>query len=293
MIGVTPLIRFSHLKGDLRDVVVVRERLGQRQRLGERHVHGTEGAALSARVIEDPAQALGVLARAPLLGGHRTDLVELVVDDRHRDEQHVVDPALAEGVDEEGQDPVARPAQLPRAGTPALDVALDVEALAQQVAEVLAQHGLVDRSVLHAPPDEDVAVASRDRADRPEVEVVAAEHVVRGKPVPVKHRTQDQRVHVRPVARQEHERLALAEPAQLLEAARVHVKGVCAADPAPEVIPRINREATLTGHHLVERRGRLRPHLLGVAALLGGQPGDHGLESAAPVMSSRTSRGTL
>jgi hypothetical protein len=195
------------LEGDLGHRAVLAQPLGQGERLAEPHVGGAEGPALRLGVVDDPAQSLGLLRRAVLLGGHRPHLVQLVVDDRHRHQEDVVHPALAEGLDQVVQDPVARRAQLARPGAAALDVPLEVEALSHEVAEVLAQHRLVDGSVLHAAPDEHVAVAPGDGSDRPEVQVVAAQHVVGRKAVALQHRPQHERVDVRAVAREEHQRV--------------------------------------------------------------------------------------
>ena len=234
-------------------------------------MHGAKRAPLRAHVVDDPPEPLGLLACAVLLRGHRGHLVQLVVDHGYRDEIHVVDPALPEGVYEVPQDPVARRTQLAGARPAALDVPLEVEALAEQVAQILAEDRLVDGRILHAPSDEDVAVTPSDRPKRPEVEVAAPEHVIRREPVPVQHRSEHERVEVRPVARQEHQRVRPVQAPQLVDAAGVDIDGVCTRDPLTEMVPGVDGELALAGNHLVECGRRLVRHLLGFALVLLGE----------------------
>jgi hypothetical protein len=152
--------------------------------------------------------------------------VQLVVDDRCR---HEVDLALHAGLvgaDHIVEEAVARRAELARAGAPTLDVPLEVEPLAQEIADVLAQHGLVDRGVAEAAPDEDEPRATGDRPDRPDGHVDATEDVVRREAVPCERVSQHHRVQVGAVTGQEYQRVLAPKLPHALEAGVVDVEGV-------------------------------------------------------------------
>src|SRR5205807_4212548 len=201
------------------------ERVAQRDRLAEAHARGADVASLSFRVCGQPAEALGLLARSRLFGGHRADLFELLVGDRRGNEVDVVGAAVVERGDEVAQKAVTRRAQLARPAASALDVPLEVEALGDEVAEVLAHGELVDRVVAEAAPDEDEPRALAERADRPERHVAAADDVVARKLVRVERLREHERVRVRAVGGEEHERVSAAKLSQLLEPGGIDVDG--------------------------------------------------------------------
>ena len=122
-----------------------------------------------------------------LLRRQGLDLIQLVVDDRQRNQHHLIDPALLEGADQVVQQPIPGRPQLPGPGTAALHIPLEVEPLSHQVADVLAQHQLVHRVVAEAAADEHHAASTRPGTDRPEADVQAAENVIRREPVAVKY----------------------------------------------------------------------------------------------------------
>ena len=189
----------------------------QRDRLGEPHVGGAERGELGAGVAGEPGHALARLRRPHLLGGHRRHLAQLVVGDRHGDEVDVLDAELVDRLGHVGQQPVAGRAQLAGARAPAFHVPLQVEPLGQQEPEVLADGELVDLVVAEAAADEHHACALGQRPDRPEVQVVPAEHVVAGEVVVGEHVGEQQRIGVAAVAGQEHQRMAavaLPQPSQ-------------------------------------------------------------------------------
>ena len=194
------------------------ERVGHREGLGEADVYRADPGELPPGVGRQPAQPLRLLLRRPaLLGRHRRYLAELVVGDRHRHQVGVVGPAARDRLGDVGQQAVARRAQLAGPRAAALHVPLEVEPLGQQVAEVLAQCQLVDLVVAGAAPDEDESGPPGQQADRPDAEVVAADYVVAGEIMLGEDVGEQQRVRVRAVAGQEHQRVAavqLPQPAE-------------------------------------------------------------------------------
>jgi hypothetical protein len=215
------------------------QRPAQRERLTEAHLRRPDVVALGAHVVRQPAQPLAALRRADLLLGHRADLRQLVVDDRHRHEDDVLGTLVLQRPDEVPQQPEPRRAQLAGPGAAALQVPLDVEALGDEVAEVLAHGELVDRVVAEGAADEDEAGALAQRTDRPEGHVAAGEQVVAREVVLVEHPGEDQWIGVGPVRRQEDESMPAVELAQALEALHVDLH-------VPR--PRVQR-----AHHEAER----------------------------------------
>ena len=136
--------------------------------------------ALGAEVAQHPGEALGLLLGAVLLGGHGRHFRQLVVGDRHRHEEDVVDAPFLEGLDEIGQDAEAGRAELAGAGPAALQVPLEVVAPLDEVAEVPLEGHLVDGVVPDGAADEDDAAAAQDGPHGPERHVDAAQHVVGG-----------------------------------------------------------------------------------------------------------------
>jgi hypothetical protein len=90
----------------------------------------------------EPAEALALLGGAALLGDVVADVLDLVVGDRDRDQEHVVALAAAVGVDHVGEHPEARRQQLAGARAAALEVPLEREALLDQVVDVLRRTNL-------------------------------------------------------------------------------------------------------------------------------------------------------
>src|SRR5262249_11755420 len=126
--------------------------LSQRQQLTEADVDGAEPAALRAGVPDEEPYVLLLLGRTVGLAGHTSHLVQLVVDDADRHQRDVRGPALAEGVHEVCEQPKARRPQLAGAGATALEVPLEIEALLDQVAQVMPQRKLVDVVVADVAP---------------------------------------------------------------------------------------------------------------------------------------------
>ena len=183
-----------------------------RERLGEADVYRADPGELPPGVGRQPAQPLRLLLRRPaLLGRHRRYLAELVVGDGHRHQAGVAGPAARDRLGDVGQQAVARRAQLAGPRAAALHVPLEVEALGQQVAEVLAQRQLVDLVVAGAAPDEDEPGPPGQQADRPDAEVVAADYVVAGEIMLGEDVGEQQRVRVRAVAGQEDQRVAAVQ----------------------------------------------------------------------------------
>ena len=211
------------------------ERLGQRDRLAEADVDVAEAVAQPAHHADEPAEALALLLAAVLLGRVRADVLDLVVGDRDRDQDHVLALAAPVGVDDVGEEPEARRQQLAGARAPALDVPLEGEALLDQVVDVAPQDELVDRVVLERAADEEHAAAAHERPDREEVHVDAAGGVVGRVAVLVQRVLQDEVVEVRLVGRQEHHRVALGERVDALEVAAVVVQRLAVRPRVEEV----------------------------------------------------------
>ena len=101
--------------------------------------------------------------------------MQLVVDDRDRDDQGVDAVGSDDRVDDVAQDAERRRAELAGAGAAALDRPRQVGPVAEQLGDVGAQREPVDRDVAGAAPDEDDAGPAGERAHREEVEVGPAE----------------------------------------------------------------------------------------------------------------------
>ena len=193
--------------------------------------------------------------------------MQAVVGDRGRHQVDVLDATALDGLGDVAEQPVARAADLAGARAPALEVPLQVEALGQQEREVLLDHGLVDLVVAEAAADEHDAGPPRQVADRPDAEVGAAHHVVAREVVAGEHVTEDERVDVRAVGRQEHQRVALVELPQPGQSRLVgeHLPRRGVQRPHHRV-EHVDGRAALDGHQLVEA-------LLGLLqALVDGQP---------------------
>ena len=274
----------GHLERDLvqrRAVVVVRG-VGRRQPgpdrdgLAEAHVRrAARGPPLGPGVLGQPLEALGLLLAAGLLGGHRGDLVQPVVGDRGRHQVDVLDATALDGLGDVAEQPVARAADLAGARAAALEVPLQVEALGQQEREVLLDHGLVDLVVAEAAADEHDAGPPRQVADRPDAEVGAAHHVVAREVVAGEHVAEDERVDVRAVGRQEHQRVALVELPQPGQSGLVgeHLPRRGVQRPHHRV-EHVHGRAALDGHQLVEALLGLLQALVDGQAHLGRDLGD-------------------
>lgn len=185
----------EHLESDLPHHHRFRD-AAERNGLAHVQVGLPELLSLGADVLQHPAEALGRLLRAVLLGGQGGHLLELVVGDRDRNEVHVVDAPLPERLDQVRQDAEAGRAELPGAGPASLQVPLEVVAPLDQVAEVGAQGELVDGVVFDGAADEHDAAAPQDRPHRPERHVHTAEDVVAGQASPAERPPEDERVEV-------------------------------------------------------------------------------------------------
>ena len=73
----------------------------------------------------------------------------------------------------------------------------------------------------------------------------------------VERRAEHHRVEIGAVAGEEYERHSQTQPPQLLDRDRVDLDLVGAADPAPELLPRVDGQAAVTGDHLLEVGRRL------------------------------------
>ena len=186
----------GHLLQLRRALAGVRQGIPQGHRLAEPHQHVAEVVLLGLHVPGEPGQPLGLLGATLFLLRHRGDLVQLLVDQRHGDDDRVGLVVEVEAVDEVPQDPVAGAAQLAGAGAAALHEPLEVELLGHQVAEVATDGELVDLVAAEGPADEDDAGPLAEGAERPEGEVRAAEGVVAGEVVLQQDVGDDQRVDV-------------------------------------------------------------------------------------------------
>ncbi len=253
-----PVDPVQHLEGDLLgDQLPLGADLPEGDRLGEVEVGLPELLALGADVLEHPGQALGLLLGAVLLGGHGRHLLELVVGDRHRDEEDVVDAPLPERLHQVAEDSEAGWAELARPGPAALQVPLEVVAPLDEVAEVGPQGELVDGVVLDGPADEDDAAAPQDGPHGPERHVDAAEDVVTGQPRPAEGAPQDERVEVGLVAGKEDEGVLAVQGPEAVEGVGVDLDVVGPEGEAGQPVDRPEGQLALHGHHLVERRPRL------------------------------------
>src|SRR5207244_11192759 len=140
------------------------ERARERERLAEAEVDVAVAAAERAHEAQEPAEALRALAAAALLGGVAGDVLERAAGGSHRDQEDVLALAAPVGVHHVGEEAEARRHELTRARARPLDVPLEREALFDQVVDVVVEHELVDLVVLEAPPDEEDARATHERA---------------------------------------------------------------------------------------------------------------------------------
>src|SRR5439155_13822653 len=97
-----PVDARRHLEGELLEgeALLVRvgfcsrvgrpERAREREWLAEAEVDVAVAAAERAHEAQEPAEALRPLAAAALLGGIAGDVLDLIVGDRHRDEEDVL-----------------------------------------------------------------------------------------------------------------------------------------------------------------------------------------------------------
>ena len=178
----------------------------------------------------------------------------MVVGDRDRDDINVVHAAVAEGLDQVGQQAVAGRAELAGTAAPAFDVPLNIEPLSQQVDQVLAQHPLVDLVAGQAAVDEHESAAPCERAKWPEREVNPAQHIVRRETVLHQRGAQHQRIEVGTMAGEKNQRVALAELAHLGQTRPSEVDLVGAGKVSAELLPAVDGGPALSGDHLPQAR---------------------------------------
>ncbi len=143
--------------------------------------------------------------------------MQLVKGHRDRQQQQVVHPPGQVGIGGVGQQAEPRRQHLAGARAGALDRPGQVEPLLQHVADVFAQHVLVQRVVGDRTPDEDDPGPPHDRAHRPERHVDPGEQVRRRQSLLLQGGGEHQRVQVRPVRPQQDARVPLQRRAQPLD----------------------------------------------------------------------------
>ena len=253
--------------------------LAEREGLADRQVGTPQPVALEPGEAHQPAPVLRRLAAAARLLGHQRDLVQLVVDHRHRDDLHVGGVVALDAVGEVLEDAVHRRPQLAGAGAAALDRPRHVALVGHHLADVGAQREPVDRDLLRRAPDEDQAGPTGHGADDRQVEVGAAEGVGRREP-PGRQRVRDHHaVEVGTVAEGEREAVRAVEPLERLHVVLVDQDVVRPEEPLAHPCPALGGAVVVGRGHLVEVALDLRPDLpLGTALLLGSL-GDGALEA--------------
>ena len=243
------------------------EALLERDRLPEVHVGAPEPPPLLAGELVEPAQVLRPLLPALRLVGHHRDLVQLVVDDRHRHQQRVGEVGVGDRVGDVPQDAERGRPQLPGAGAAALDRPRQVDPVAHQLGDVGAEREPVERLVAGAAADEDDARPAGERAHREEVQVRPAERVRRRDPPGGDHLGDQGAVQVGPVGEEEQQRVPVVEGAHPGHGLVVDVDVVGPGHPLPEPAERRTRAVAVRRRHLAEVRRRLGGGLLGSHAL--------------------------
>src|SRR5271166_6874416 len=99
--------------------------------------------------------------------------MQLLVDDRHRDDHRIGAGRGVDGVDNVPQNPVHRWSELSGPGAPTLDRPAQILAIADELADIGTQRQTIDRNVGGRPPDEDDARAAGDGPDWKEIQVLA------------------------------------------------------------------------------------------------------------------------
>ena len=260
------------------------DRLRDRDRLAEAHDDPAVAASEPCDEAQEPAEALLLLGGAPLLGGVVAHVRDLVVDDRDRNEHDLFTAPATVGVDDIGEQAEARRKQLSRTRAAALDVPLEGEALLDQVVDVMAQDELVDGRVLERTPDEEDARAPHQRPEREEVHVDAAGRMVGRQAVLMQDRLQHAVIEVRLVGRQEHHRVLLGEPADVLDLLGIvvqHFPVRARIEDAPELHDEVDHEGRVGRRDLAQAFDRLGPYVLVLATEFAGQGGELAAEGRA------------
>ena len=184
--------------------------------------------------------------------------MQLLVDDRHRDDQRIGARRRVEGVDDVAQNPVHRRSQLSGPGPPTLDRPAQIAAIADELADIETQRQPVDREVRGRPPDKDDTGAAGDGPDRKEIQVRPTHRERRLDTVCGERNRQGEPVQIGPVRHQEQQRVLAAQRPHPPSLFLVDLNVVRPVQPAAEAIP-----------YLVDPRRVRRRHLPQVSGSLG------------------------
>ncbi len=241
----------------------------ERNRLGERYVDRPVLLTQHAARLQQCPERLPFLLPAEQLLLVRFLLDDASVVNRHGHQIEVTPHSVDEHVDDRRQHPELRRQDLSGPAPTALDEELLSVPLADQVLEVLPEHGLVERITLEGAADEVRARAAEEGSERPKRHVDARRDVGRRQGVLVKDVRQDQVVEVAPVTRHQDDRVLLHGVDHPIQTAHLEPGKHARPDPVEE--ERDDREivAVKVGGDLVEVPARLLDDFLDRHVALG------------------------
>jgi hypothetical protein len=142
---------------------------GERTPEAEMDVH--EAVSEGPDIANQPPEALPLLLLAPLFGRVGVDILYMVIDDRQRNQIHVLALAARIRVGHVREHPIPWGKELAGPRAAAFQVPLEREPLLDQVVEIALKDQLVEGVVLEGPSDEEHTSSPYHRTDREEVHV--------------------------------------------------------------------------------------------------------------------------
>jgi hypothetical protein len=249
-----------------------RHPLTQREGLTDGDIGPAESATLGAGEADQPAEVLGALTAAARLRGHPGDLVELVIDDRDRDEHDVGAITRLRGVGEIAQDAMHGWAEFAGAGATSLDGPGQVGPALHEVGDVGAQGEPIDRNLLGLPLDEDDPRAADHSADDRQVKVGAAEGEQRREPARGHDVGQDPAVEVRAVREDDGQAVLPIKGLEPRHVLLVDEDIVSPHDPGAKFVPGLGGAGVMGRDHLAQVLGSLGADRANGQVMVGGIP---------------------